>query len=208
MMNLLQTIPVLFLGTILTVLSPKVCAAFNVQEVGSLAQAQAPSDLPIVKSAGLSPDMDVPWSKAVRVVDPFEGEFLGVFDRNSLGGYLYREGSKQVLSLWTPSSIRVLVTLNSVEARSSFYTAGRVYPRPDFIRFATTKKVDKLLLKVREKVFQLDGSNGTFAVSKELATALKNAPDENLDIRLILEGGQTVDSEIGKGTVKAWRSIY
>ncbi|MFN6460452.1 MAG: hypothetical protein RMZ41_001210 [Nostoc sp. DedVER02] len=206
MMNFLQTIPVLFLGAILAVLSPKVCAAFNVQEVASLAQAS--SNLPVVKSAGLSPDMDVPWSKAVRIVDPFEGEFLGVFDRNSLGGYLYREGSTQVLSLWTPSSIRVLVTLNSGQAMSSFYTAGRVYSRPDFIRFVTTKKVGKLLVKVREKVFQLDGSTGAFPVNKELATALKNAPDENLNIRLILEGGQTVDSEIGKGTVKAWRSIY
>ncbi|WP_375512511.1 hypothetical protein [uncultured Nostoc sp.] len=206
MINLPQTIPVLLLGTSLAVLSPQVCAAFTVQEVASLAQAS--SDLPVVKSAGLSPDMDVPWSKPVRIVDPFEGQFLGVFDRNSLGGYLFREGSKQVISLWTPSSIRLLVTVNSDQARSSFYTAGRVYPRPDYLRFVTTKKVDKLLLKVREKVFQLDGSTGTFAVSQELATALKNAPDENLDIRLVLEGGQTVDSEIGKDTVKAWRNIY
>ncbi|MBN3872206.1 MAG: hypothetical protein HWQ23_18535 [Nostoc sp. JL33] len=205
-MNLPQTIPVLLLGTSLAVLSPQLCAAFTVQEIASLAQAS--SDLPVVKSVGLSPNMDVPWSKPVRIVDPFEGEFLGVFDRNSLGGNLYREGSEQVLSLWTPSSIRVLVTVISGQATSSFYTAGRVYPRPDFLRFVTTKKVDKLLLKIREKVFQLDGSTGTFAVSQKLATALKNAPDENLDIRLVLEGGETVDSEIGKGTVKSWRKIY
>ncbi|MEH1998462.1 MAG: hypothetical protein V7L00_06850 [Nostoc sp.] len=206
MINLPQTIPVLLLGTSLAVLSPQLCAAFTVQEIASLAQAS--SDLPVVKSVGLSPNMDVPWSKPVRIVDPFEGEFLGVFDRNSLGGNLYREGSEQVLSLWTPSSIRILVTVNSGQATSSFYTAGRVYPRPDFLRFVTTKKVDKLLLKIREKVFQLDGSTGTFAVSQKLATALKNAPDKNLDIRLVLEGGETVDSEIGKGTVKSWRKIY
>jgi len=206
MMKLRQTIPVLLFGASLALLSPELCAAFTVQQVAILAQAS--SDLPVVKSAGLSPDMDVPWSKTVRIVDPFEGEFIGVFDRNSLGGYLYRQGSQQVISLWTPSSIRVLVTLNSGQASSTFYTAGNVYPRPDFLRFVTTKKVDKLLLKVRGKVFQLDGSTGTFAVSRELATALKNSPDENLDIRLVLEGGQTVDSEIGKGTVKAWRSIY
>ncbi|MEH2183664.1 hypothetical protein [Nostoc sp.] len=206
MMKLPQTIPVLLFGASLAVIFPQICAAFSVQEVAIVAQAS--SDLPTVKSAGLSPDMDVPWSKAVRIVDPFEGEFVGVFDRNSLGGRLYREGSKEVISLWTPSSIRVLVTVNSDEARSSFYTAGLGYTRPDYFRFTTTKKVNKLLLKVRKKVFQLDGSAGTFAISKELATALKNAPDENLDIRLVLEGGQTVDSEIGKGTVKAWRTIY
>ncbi|WP_335010450.1 hypothetical protein [Nostoc sp.] len=190
----------------MAVICPQLGAAFTVQEVVNLAQAS--NDLPVVKSAGLSPDMNVPWSKAVRIVDPFEGEFLGVFDRNSLGGYLYREGSNQVISLWTPSSIRVLVTVNSGQASSSFYTAGHLYSRPDFLRFVTTKKVDKLLVKVREKVFQLDGSTGSFAVSRELATALKNAPDENLDIRLLLEGGQTIDSKIGEGTVKAWRNIY
>ncbi|MEH2248521.1 hypothetical protein [Nostoc sp.] len=206
MIKLPQTIPVLLFGATLAVLSPQLCVAFTVQEVASLAKAS--SDLPVVKSAGLSPDMDVPWSKPVRIVDPFEGQFLGVFDRNSLGGYLYREDSKQVISLWTPSSIRVLVTVNLDQASSSFYTAGRVYPRGDYHRFVTTKKVDKLLLKVREKIFQLNGSTGTFAVSQELATALKNAPDENLDIRLVLEGGQTVDSEIGKETVKSWRKIY
>ncbi|MEH1771600.1 MULTISPECIES: hypothetical protein [unclassified Nostoc] len=206
MIKLPQTISVLLFGASLAIISPQLAAAFTVQEVVNLAQAS--SDLPVVKSAGLSPDMNVPWSKAVRIVDPFEGEFLGVFDRNSLGGYLYREGSNQVISLWTPSSIRVLVTVNSGQASSSFYTAGHLYPRPDFLRFVTTKKVDKLLLKVREKVFKLDGSTGSFAVSRELATALKNAPDENLDIRLVLEGGQTIDSKIGKGTVKAWRNIY
>ncbi|MHC5599355.1 MAG: hypothetical protein ACYTXC_26025 [Nostoc sp.] len=205
MMKLPQTIPVLIFGASLAVISPQLCAAFTVQEVASITQAS--SDLPVVKSAGLSPDMDVPWSKPVRIVDPFEGEFLGVFDRNSFGGYLFHQGSKQVISLWTASSIRVLVTGNFDRASSSFYIAGRVYPRPNYVN-VTTKKVERLLLKVREKVFKLDGSNGTFPVSQELATALKNAPDDNLDIRLVLEGGQTVDSKIGKGTVKAWGSIY
>ncbi|MDZ8237227.1 MAG: hypothetical protein RMZ69_08670 [Nostoc sp. ChiQUE01a] len=206
MMNLPQTITVLFLGASLAAVSPQLCTASTVQKIPNLAQAS--SNLPVVKSAGLSPDMDVPWSKPVRILDPFEGELLGVFDRNYLGGYLYRDSSKQVISLWTASSVRLLVTVNSGQARSSFYTAGNLYPRPDYLSFVTTQKVDKLLIKVREQVFQLDGSTGTFVVNQELATALKNAPDKNLDIRLVLEGGQTVDSEIGKGTVKAWRSIY
>jgi hypothetical protein len=151
--------------------------------------------------------MNVPWSKSVRVIDPFEGDFLGVFDRHNLGGYLYRQGSKQVITLWTRSSIRVLVTVNSGFA-GSFYNAGLYYPRPDYLKFVNTKKVVKLLVKVKEQVFQLEGANNLFTVSDELATALKNAPEKNLDIRLVLEGGETVDSEIGKGTVKAWGTIY
>ncbi|WP_225895707.1 hypothetical protein [Dendronalium phyllosphericum] len=206
MMNSLQTIPVLIFATGLTVHSPHLRAAFSVPEIVSIAQAS--NNLPVVKSAGLSPDMDVPWSKPVKIIDPFEGEFVGVFDRNTLGSSLYHEGSKQIISLWTRSSIRVLVTINSARAESFFYTAGVVYPRPDYLKFVTTRKVTKLLIKVGQQVFKLDGSDGTFAVSKELATALKNAPDKNLDIRLLLEGGQTVDSKIGKGTVKAWQSVY
>ncbi|MDZ8186737.1 MAG: hypothetical protein RMX96_18040 [Nostoc sp. ChiSLP02] len=207
MMNLSQTIPFLFLGASLAVLSPQLCNASSVQKIANLAQAS--SNLPVVKSTGLSPNMNVPWSKPVKIVDPFEGELFGVFDRNYLGGYLYTNASKQVISLWTPSSIRLLVIVNSAQESYSFYTAGDLYLRPDYhLRFVTTQKVDKLFLKIGEQVFQLDGSTGTFAVSPELATALKNAPDKNLDIRLVLSGGQTVDSKIGKGTVKAWRSIY
>ncbi|MDZ8081261.1 MAG: hypothetical protein RMX35_19620 [Nostoc sp. DcaGUA01] len=88
------------------------------------------------------------------------------------------------------------------------YIESHVHFNSCYLSFVTTQKVDKLLIKVREQVFQLDGSTSAFVVNQELATALKNAPDQNLDIRLVLEGGQTVDSEIGKGTVKAWRSIY
>ncbi len=206
MMNLSQKIQVLFLGGGLFVLSPQLCAALSIQETPHFTLAAA-THFPVVKSAGLYPDMNVPWSKPVRVTDRFEGNFLAVFDRNYLGGYLYREGSKQVITLWTRSSVRVLVTVNSGRDLS-FYNAGLIYPRPDYLEYTNIKKVVKLLLKVREQVFELEGSNGTFTVSNELATALKNAPDKNLDMRLLLEEGQTVDSEIGSGTVKAWRSIY
>lgn len=192
-------------GLGLALVTPEISTAITSQEIITIAQAT--NNLPVVKSAGLSPDMNVPWSKPVKIIDPFEGELLGVFDRNSLGGS-YRDGSKQVISLWTPQSIRVLTTINSYQATSSFYTVGRRYFRPDYVQFSTSKKVDRLLLKVRQQVFQLEGVNNQFSVTGELATALKKAPEENLDIRLILEGGQSIDSEIGKQTVKAWRSIY
>ncbi|MEG3977956.1 hypothetical protein QT970_25555 [Microcoleus sp. herbarium8] len=45
-------------------------------------------------------------------------------------------------------------------------------------------------------------------VSDEVAGVLKNAPEQNVDIRLVLEGGETADSKIGKETVKTWRAIY
>lgn len=218
-MNLSQTIPVLLLGTGLAILCPYKSVALNIQEVSRLATAS--TDFPIVKSVGLKPDMHVPWSKPVKVTDPFEGDFLAVFDRNYLGGYLYLEGAKQVISLWTRKNVRVLLTENSGEYGSSYspgflyprshylgYNAGFLEPRPDYLEFVTTRKVVKLLLRIGEQVFQLEGSNGTFVVNERVATALKNAPQKNLDIRLVLEGGETVDSQIGEDTVKAWQTIY
>ncbi|KAM3103299.1 hypothetical protein ACKFKF_02005 [Phormidesmis sp. 146-12] len=59
-----------------------------------------------------------------------------------------------------------------------------------------------------DQVLRLSGENGRFAVSGEVAGVLKNVPEQNIAIRLILEGGESVDSEIGKETVKLWRSIY
>jgi hypothetical protein len=205
MSNLQKLIGVVMLGMGLAVITPQFSAALAKEKIATLAQAT--NNWPVVKSVGLSPNMDVPWSKPVRIIDPFEGELLGVFDRNSLRGS-YREDAKQVISLWTPQSIRVLTTINSYQATASFYTVGRRYFRPDYVQFSTSKKVDKLLLKVRQQVFQLEEVNNQFAITRELATALKNAPEENLNIRLVLEGGQSIDSEIGKQTVKAWRSIY
>ncbi|ABA24766.1 hypothetical protein Ava_B0052 (plasmid) [Trichormus variabilis ATCC 29413] len=205
MINLQKLIRSVILGVGLAVITPQFSAALAKEKIVTLAQVT--NNWPVVKSAGLSPDMDVPWSKPVRITDLFEGELFGFFDRNSIGGSA-REGSKQVISLWTPQSIRVLTTINSYQATSSFYTVGRRYFRPDYVQFSTSKKVDRLLLKVRQQIFQLEGVNNQFAITRELATALKNAPEENLNIRLVLEGGQSIDSEIGTQTVKAWRNIY
>jgi hypothetical protein len=45
-------------------------------------------------------------------------------------------------------------------------------------------------------------------VSPELATALANAPSGNIAIRLIWDDGKTKDTEIGKETVKAWKTVF
>ena len=69
-------------------------------------------------------------------------------------------------------------------------------------------KVTSLFLKIGEQVFRLEGQNSTFAVSNDLAGALKKSPAGNVSIRLVAETGEAVDSEIGKGTVNAWKAIY
>jgi hypothetical protein len=169
--------------------------------------AKTSTELPIVESAGLQPDMHVPWSQLVNVNDPFEGNFLAVFDRNDLQD----SRSRKVISLWSHDSIRVLLSANQ-QVCSDGYRGYFPYNWNNWGRVCldrtTTSTIRQLFVKVGERVVQLTGENGKFAVNDELASALKNAPDRNADIRLVLEGGETVDSEIGKETVKVWRSIY
>ncbi|PSB09499.1 hypothetical protein C7B62_12870 [Pleurocapsa sp. CCALA 161] len=69
-------------------------------------------------------------------------------------------------------------------------------------------KITDVYLKLGEEVFRLEDGHSRFAVDEKLAIALKNSPSGNVDIRLIVENGETIDSEIGKETVKAWQEIY
>lgn len=166
------------------------------------------ADLPIVKSAALGASLNVPWSQLVKVVDPFEGDYLAVFDRN----YFYRRFLNQsrkteVVSLWSRKFIRLLLA----DQNRNCFPGYDFYPTT----FASscnasnnTREVIELSIKVGEQVFQLQGQNSIFAVSEQLATALQNSPEGNINIRLMTRSGETVDSEIGKGTVKAWKAIY
>ncbi|PSB09508.1 hypothetical protein C7B62_12920 [Pleurocapsa sp. CCALA 161] len=69
-------------------------------------------------------------------------------------------------------------------------------------------KITDVYLKLGEEVFRLEDGHSRFAVDEKLAIALKNSPSGNVDIRLIVENGETIDSEIGEETVKAWQEIY
>lgn len=174
---------------------------------GTYARAIA-ADLPIVKSAALGASLNVPWSQPVKVVDPFEGDYLAVFDRNYFHRrFLNQSRRTEVVSLWSRKFIRLLL---ADQNRDCFPGYG-FYPTT----FASscnasnnTREVIELSIKVGEQVFQLQGQNSIFAVSEQLATALENSPAGNINIRLVTRSGETVDSEIGKGTVKAWKAIY
>jgi len=166
------------------------------------------ADLPVVKSAALGANLNVPWSQPVKVVDPFEGDYLAVFDRN----YFYRRFLNQstkteVVSLWSRKSIRLLLADRDRDCFPGygFYNSS-LGSRCEASN--NTREVIELFIKVGEQVFQLEGQNSIFAVSNELATALQNSPAGNINIRLVTRSGETVDSEIGKGTVKAWKAIY
>lgn len=121
----------------------------------------------------------------------------------------YRDRDRKVISLWSRDAIRVLLTNNLRQCGYGYaYSASLRYLSSDCQTINGAGVVRQLLVKVGDRVLQLSGENGRFAVSEEVAGVLKNAPEQNVAVRLILEGGESVDSEIGKETVKVWRSIY
>ncbi|MCG5059998.1 MAG: hypothetical protein KA714_18955 [Limnoraphis sp. WC205] len=179
-MNFVYRISALTMGIILAWALPS-------SQNMSVAQQQT-TQLPKFNSPGLERDPDdVPWSEAVQVVDPYEGSYPAVFDRNYWKVSVFgTQGTRQVITLWTPEFVRVLIT-------------GPCEP---------AAMIKTFWVKVEEQVFELEGNNNTFAVTDQLAQALVDSPNRNVDIRLILEGGETVNSLIGEKTVAAWDLIY
>lgn len=190
--------------TITSVIPPESVVAQNNNLLAKVAK-----ELPVVKSAALGTNMSVPWSQPVKITDPFEGDYVGIFDRNYFFRRLLNTNARiEVVSLWSRNSIRFLLAYRDRDCLSghSFYYVDSL--GVNCSTFNKALNVTNLLLKIGDQVFRLEGQNSTFEVSDELAAALKNSPTGNVRIRLVAESGQAVDSEIGKGTVKAWKAIY
>jgi hypothetical protein len=170
--------------------------------------AQSSQDYPLVESANLDTNLNVPWSQPVKIKDSFEGESIGIFDRHFFyNRILDTEARVEVVSLWSPDSIRFLLAYSDRDCRfsSSFYSHAI---GSDCLTSNAALKITDVYLKIGEDVFRLEGKNSRFTVDDKLANALKNSPSKNVNLRLIVENGEAVDSEIGKETVKAWKAIY
>lgn len=197
--------------------------------LGSRATALSkPSELPIVRSSVLQPNLRVPWSRPVRVVDPFEGESLAVFDQNYFSrSFRNTNNQVKIVSLWKPDSVSVLLAYSGRQcatARRSFPLYRQLYASklryhpfsyfyddfPDTVCVVNngTQKVTGLSIKAGDRIFKLESKNGQFVINPALATALKNAPEQTVLLRAIADNGEVIDSAIGRGTVRAWRSIY
>lgn len=170
--------------------------------------AKVSKELPVVRSTALGTNIDVPWSQPVRIVDPFEGEGVGIFDKNYFYKRLLNTNARvQVISLWQPDSIRLLLAYSDRDCLSGHTFYPTLIGRECLVSNAGLQ-VANLSIKIGDRVFRLEGQNNKFLVSNELARALKTSPTGNVKIRLVTESGATVDSEIGKGTVQSWKAIY
>ena len=160
----------------------------------------------VVDSATLGTHRNLPWSEPVQIDDPFEGSFVGVFDRHSFSDrFLNTTARIEVQSLWSRDFIRVLSIIRDRDCLSGSF---RVSPDLSCSEFSNARYIFQLFIKVNDDVFKIDGQNNTFLVSDELAQALHSASETSIDIRLVAESGESIDSEIGEGTVEAWKTIY
>lgn len=165
-------------------------------------------ELPIVRSAALDPGIDVPWSQPVKIVDPFEGEYVGIFDKNFFYRRILNSNARvQVVSLWRNDSVRFLLAYSDRDCGFGHSWFDHRISR-ECLAANAALRIANLYIKVGDRVFQLEGNNSRFRVNRDLASALRNSPSENINIRLVTESGETVDSEIGKSTVAAWKEIY
>lgn len=158
---------------------------------------------------------DVDWSEVVE--NPFDGKV--VYDKNYKNDFI-------LVSSWSRKGIGVTYTrIGSVfvgyDSRSNFglgYGLGN-YPRyrrsglgllfnqeaPVYQPYFVEEVPNSISLAIDGKVYTYESG----PVSPELAAALVSAsPEKNVLIRLSWKDGTTRDTEIGKDTVKAWKTIF
>ncbi|MEM9215811.1 MAG: hypothetical protein AAGD25_15900 [Cyanobacteria bacterium P01_F01_bin.150] len=170
--------------------------------------ASASTELEVIDSAALGTRPAPPWSELVQINDPFEGNFIGVFDRNYFSGRILNTRARiEVQSLWRAEEIRFLLTTRDRNCLSGGFHGG-ISVRPGCSELNDARNLTTLFVKIDEQVFQVDGENSTFPVSYELAQALQTAPEGNVSIRLVSASGETIDSEIGEDTVEVWKTVY
>jgi hypothetical protein len=173
----------------------------------STVAVDAATDLPVVDSSALGTSRNLPWSEPVQVNDPFEGNFVGVFDRNYFyDRFLNTSARIEVQSLWSPQSVRFLLLTRDRDCfgHSPYGTLSN-FTCSELIN---SRNVTQLFMRIGDQIFQVSEQNSTFPVDDALAQALQTAPTENIRIRLVTEAGEIVDSEIGQETVEAWKTVY
>jgi hypothetical protein len=155
------------------------------------------SRFPVLRSNDWrTPDKGMPWSSPVVVKDEFEGDYLAVFDKNYNDNFWTGDKSG-VISNWSRKYLRIY----------SYYSpscSGLFCTRQTIINETTNVTV-----KAGTQIFRIEGKDGNFNLTEEIAYALKNAPPGETKIKLLFKGsGKEIINDIGKGTVDAWKVVY
>jgi hypothetical protein len=155
------------------------------------------SKIPTLSNADWrTPKFEAPWSTPVLVNDEFDGSYLTVFDKNYQHNVLTGE-EHGLISNWSRKSLRIY-------SYARFACGGWFCTPPTVIQETRT-----VTIKAGGKVFRLTGDKGNFALTEEMAYALKMAPLEVTRIKVEFENsGIAFVSDIGTGTVASWKTVY
>jgi hypothetical protein len=180
-------------------LSGSALAEKTTDEFGDTVKGKITVDLknvPVIANADWrSEKAKIPWSVPVR--DDFEGDYLAVFDRNYQGNSFLTNRETGIVSNWSRNTLRIYAY--------DMIKCTRLFCK-DIVAIRETSKV---VAKIGKQVFRMEGENGNYPISPELALALKNAPSGESKIKIQFEGsGADVVSDIGAGTVTSWKTVY
>ena len=171
-----------------------------------------------VQSAPITENFKIAWSQVVE--DPFDGTV--VYDKHSANEFTF-------VSSWSKQGIRATYTQKR-SILTGYRTTWATRWAPDYAckhegnndckhkqkleSYSTQEPVYKAIYSdriPRKILFAIAGKIHTYEsglVSPELASALSTAPDQNMRVRLEWQDDGTTDMEIGKGTVKAWKTVF
>jgi len=133
-----------------------------------------------------SPSNSTPWSESKIFDDPVTGQYPAVADRN------YIPNASRIHTLWT----RDVIIASGVEILSAY----------SIVRL----EFDTMMIRYGDSFLVLRGCDGRFPVDAQVAEALRSTDtSKKVFIKLYAENsGAPVLSEVGPGTVNAWKKIY
>jgi hypothetical protein len=163
----------------------------------ALSQIPDISRFPVLRiSDWRTPDVSIPWSEPVVINDEFEGNYLAVFDKNYHDD-IWSGNKRGIISNWSRKYLRIY-SYYSPRCRGLFCT------RPIIIN-----ETDNVTIKAGNQIFRIEGQDGNFNLTDEVAYALKHAPPGQAKIKVLFKGsGREVVNDIGRGTVDAWKIVY
>jgi hypothetical protein len=170
-----------------------------------------------IEPAIVNYNSDTSWSKAVY--NKFDG--YTVYDRHKISGYdIASSWSKKGIKFTVTKTIGIqraaqslpLPTLSHTEncykdnkgEKQCFPAPPPLPPPPQYDYYEEKYRASDIMISINNRTYRY--FNGS--VSPELSKALASAPlNKNVAIRLSLPESP-IESEIGAGTVQAWRQIF
>jgi hypothetical protein len=162
--------------------------AFAMAVQPALAEIMSLNDLPRVERKSLG-STKTPWSRPIMVYDSFtEESFPAVMDVNYRGNELLIGEENGIVTMWTLSGIK-----------AAYYYRNKAGEVGAFLN-------DGLQIKVDGKVYTAPPiTNSMYPITPELHQALMQSSGK-VFVRA-LHNGKQFDSEIGRGTIKAYQEL-